>query len=130
MNYLSRVLRWLRGWRHSRGYGVQSPTDYSFLMEVIRGEKSGLYDRIARYSLSPPTIIELNEGTYCEVRSHISKANEGDVVILEMPYGTNGNKLWKKIRDETKVTITFELYYIGILLIVPKRYKKNYIVNY
>lgn len=130
MNYLSRVSRWLCGWRHSRGYGVQSPSDYSFLMEVIKGDKSELYYRIARYSATSPIIMELNEGTYIEAKSHIAKSKEGDVVVLEMPNGTYGNKLWKSIKEETNSTITFEMYYVGIILIEPRRYKKNYVVNY
>ena len=35
MYWVKRWLIWIYRWRHCRGFGVQSPTDYSFIRYVI-----------------------------------------------------------------------------------------------
>ena len=37
---------------------------------------------------------------------------------------------WKKIQEDERARITFDLYDIGIVLFDPKRIKQNYIVNF
>ena len=38
--------------------------------------------------------------------------------------------VWKKIVADDRVTISFDLYYMGIAMTINKRYKHNYIVNF
>ena len=38
--------------------------------------------------------------------------------------------VWKKIVAVDRVTISFDLYYMGIAMTINKRYKHNYIVNF
>ena len=38
--------------------------------------------------------------------------------------------VWKKIVADDRVTISFDLYYMGIAMTIDKRYKHNYIVNF
>ena len=38
--------------------------------------------------------------------------------------------IWDKIIADEKATISFDLYYIGIVMKIDNRYKHNYIVNF
>ena len=57
-----------------------------------------------------------------------NKVDDGTVLIVE---GIRRNKgLWRKIINDERVRVTFDLYYCGIVLFDSKRYKHNYIINF
>mgnify|MGYP007122042827 CR=1 FL=1 len=39
-------------------------------------------------------------------------------------------KAWKKVLNDSRPTVTFDLYYCGIVFFTPKRTRQNYIVNF
>lgn len=65
------------------------------------------------------------------IRSLLNKINDKSVLVLEGIYKNNTSKrLWKEIIINKKTTVTFDLYFCGIIFFDKKRYKQNYIVNF
>ena len=56
------------------------------------------------------------------------KCNDRSIVVIHNICATP--KLWRGIKRHPKVTVTFDLYYCGIVLFDSKRAKQNYIINF
>ena len=52
------------------------------------------------------------------------------VVIQGIKQNKKAKKFWKKVIDDDRVGITFDLYYAGIVFFNKERFKQNYIVNF
>lgn len=63
--------------------------------------------------------------------SLLDKTTTDSLVVVQ---GINRNKktkqFWKRIIDDDRVGITFDLYYAGIVFFDKERFKQNYIVNF
>lgn len=178
MNRIQQAWIWLRRIRHSRGFGIQSPSDYSFVRYVInehwpyyayeslgaadnwRRKKLGrLYFRLANY-LQPSIVIdltgveeyirtacpkakiltqtdELKENTtidlaivpiQTEYQKLFSLCGDKSVVVFENIYEQQA--LWHCIEYSAMTSVTFDLYYCGVVFFDKKRSKQNYIVNF
>jgi len=193
MYKLKRMIVWLRRMHHSRGFGVQSPTDYAFiryvvnehwpyyayeeLLHSVKGvdkktrKLCRLYFRMANWR-QPEVIVDYEpetdayrqymqagcrkarvvngvrttedggwtlalgrmslrgdyEAFWEEVVQHV---NERSVLIVE---GIKRNKtteaFWKKLQEDERTGVTFDLYYCGVLFFNKLRFKQNYIVNF
>ena len=183
---LQRWIIWIYRWRHCRGFGVQSPSDYSFIRYVInehypyyayedlkiampsisplKRKKAELLFRIAnwRQASSCALLIADNEvyrkyihyGCNKTIITGKCKSIDSFVVIsalsaderLLLPMldtmqsdsilviddldNRRSRLIWDKIIADEKATISFDLYYIGIVMKIDNRYKHNYIVNF
>lgn len=170
---------WLCRMGCSRGFGIQSPTDYAFVRYVINEHwpyyaydeldnlannaterKLGrLYLRLANWR--QPSVMLRDEyeawwhagcrkmrltdypqeamgsrGTFQLARITIEDdadlllrhADEESVLVVE---GIHRNtERWRHIKECEQVTITYDLYYCGIVLFDSHRYKHHYRVNF
>lgn len=173
MFLLSYPFIWLSRIFHSRGFGIQSPSDYWIVRYVINEHwPYYLYDKIGEsddwlkrklgrlyFRLSnwrQPKMVEtdgyqeyflagcknlafgpsselirlvVGTGDYkAKLRSVYSKVEDSTVLILE---GINRDKeFWQKVKDDDRTSITFDLYYCGIVFFDKKRHKMNYVINF
>ena len=184
MYWLKRWMIWIYRWRHCRGFGVQSPSDYSFIRYVInehypyyaydelydqlnvdklKKKKAELLFRIANWIQANNATLLLNDDVYrkyihCGCRKTvISSKYECDnsflvisaldidddslsrildnmrhdsLFVIDNIDDKQARWVWKKIVADDRVTISFDLYYMGIAMTINKRYKHNYIVNF
>ena len=172
MNQLKRCLVWLSRIHRCRGFGVQSPTDYSFVRYVVnehwpyyayeqfRGEdwltkKLGfLYFRLSNY-VQPSLMLTDVYQNYWSAGCHktrfssvidkvelsrvdiddtmaleelINKCDRSSILVVE---GIWRNwTLWHQLEKDVRTSITYDLYYCGILFFDKSRYKHNYIINF
>ena len=74
------------------------------------------------------TVDDHMETFYEEVINH---ANEHSIMILEPSSNRKAFcDLWKKILDDDRTGVTFDLYYCGIVFFDKYRPKQNHIVNF
>lgn len=60
----------------------------------------------------------------------MQKTHNGTVFIIEDIYGSRtAREWWKKVRKDSRCTLTYDLYDCGIIYFDKKRYKENYTVN-
>lgn len=189
MYCVKRWLIWIYRWRHCRGFGVQSPTDYSFIRYVINEhypyyaykdlaekfphlnhilrKKAELLFRVANYIQSSSALIlseydvykyyitsgcrktsvgyEFNYGCQDDrnlivvsvsfisedmLKEVVSHLQYGQILVIDDIDTRCGRRLWKDIINNDRTTITFDLYYIGIVMNVVNRYKHDYVVNF
>lgn len=133
--------------RHSYGYGVQSPFAYDFMMKVVRqrGAKFNvtdatmqqsklhrLYFRLEKYWLSntenAPNNHKIARIDIAEdYEKAINSATENTLLVVE---NINKNKktkrLWRKITNDQRTGITFDLYKCGIVFFDLTMHKQNY----
>mgnify|MGYP003493926518 FL=1 len=183
---LQRWIIWIYRWRHCRGFGVQSPSDYSFIRYVInehypyyayedlktampsisplKRKKAELLFRIANWrQASSCTLLLADDEFYpkyihygCNKTQIISKYESNDsfvvisalsaderqllsmldtmqsdsILVIDDLDNRRSRLIWDKIIADEKATISFDLYYIGIVMKIDNRYKHNYIVNF
>ncbi|MGN1228931.1 MAG: hypothetical protein ACI4T5_04660 [Prevotella sp.] len=183
MYWVKKWIIWICRWRHCRGFGVQSPSDYSFIRYVInehypyyaydelrtalpdickfKRKKSELIFRIANYKQAQSATILFADDIYpryllsgCHkttILNHFDRdttlvvasalgiddsldilnhLRHGSLLVIDVIDNSQGRKVWKNIVSDERATITFDLYYMGIVLIFDNRYKQNYIVNF
>ena len=189
MYWLKRWFIWIYRWRHCRGFGVQSPSDYSFIRYVVNEhypyyayddlaskypdlthilrKKSELLFRIANWIQSPSALIFSQHYVYKEYVSAgchktsvrlqsdyscesigqltiasaastpedkfmflVSHLQDGQVLVVDDIDTNQGRKLWRSAISNETATISFDLYYMGIVMNVDNRYKHDYIVNF
>lgn len=59
------------------------------------------------------------------------KAHDGSAFIIEgIKKSRDARSLWREIKIDEGCTLTFDLYYCGIVYFDSKRYKHHYIVNF
>ena len=172
MNQLKRCFVWLSRIHRCRGFGIQSPTDYSFVRYVINEHwpyysykqfsnddwltrKLGLlYFRLSNWVLPKEMLqdeyqrywsagckktrfssdikaVELARVDIADAggwRSLAGKCDSHSVVVVE---GIWRNwDMWHQIVADERVSITFDLYYCGIVFFDKSRFKHNYIINF
>lgn len=182
MYWFEKWIIWIYRWRHCRGFGVQSPSDYSFIRYVInehypyyayaelmdrlgdigklKRKKAELLFRIANWIQSPSIALLIKDDNYhiymhegCRssiIRNQydgdkyvivssfdkdeclflMNNMRDGCLLVIDDLNNWKARQLWKKIVADKRATITFDLYYLGIVMVVDKRYKINYKVNF
>ena len=61
----------------------------------------------------------------------LAKVDEQSVIIIENIHTNKAcRSFWKRVTDDERVRITFDLFDCGIIFFQNRRYKENYIVNF
>ena len=75
--------------------------------------------------------ISINDVSDSIIRTLFSKVFDSTIIVIEdIHWDKSTLRQWKKIITNKKVTISFDLYYCGIIFFDNQRYKQNYIVNF
>ncbi len=173
-NFLKRLIVRIRRIGKSAGFGIQSPTDFWFVNNIIneslpyyayaeldktaqdwQTRKLGrLFLRMANWR-QPLTMPDSKYNEWCKAGCRkttfcnmpesidmavvdiedrerteqiVARCNDNSVVAVENI--CKNKTLWKDLCNSKEATITFDLYYCGILMFDKKRYKHNYTVNF
>lgn len=172
MNQFKRCLVWLSRIHRCRGFGIQSPTDYSFVRYVVNEhwpyyayeqfsnddwltKKLGcLYLRLSNF-VQPSLMLSDSYQHYWSAGCHktvfspninkvelarididdeddfeklLIKCDENSILVVE---GIWRNwALWHQLEADERTSITYDLYYCGILFFDKSRFKHNYIINF
>lgn len=78
-------------------------------------------------------IVRLAPG--CDARGLLKaallKAREGTIIVLEgIKRDPAMRLLWRDVVQNAAGTVTFDLYYCGLVCVKPKLFKRNYMVNF
>lgn len=183
MYWLNKWIIWIYRWRHCRGFGVQSPSDYSFIRYVInehypyyayddlrielpdicklKRKKAELIFRIANFKQAQSATFLFADDIYSRyllsgshkttILNHFDRVTtlvvasalgidesleilnylrHSSLLVIDEIDNSQGRKLWKNIVVDERATITFDLYYMGIVFKFDNRYKQHYIVNF
>ena len=160
-NYSPPFMGGVRGWvflkrlRHCAGFGVQSPTDYAFVREVIYErwpyalyaeleakfygtnwfllKLSQLLLRVSNYAqasrigiIGPlPPVMEAHLKAGCR------KSTIEPIVNCSYPLviATELNEQWHEYISQEHI-ISFDLYYLGIAFYDEKRYSEGHVINF
>lgn len=165
---------------HCRGFGIQSPTDFMFVREVVnehwpyyaytetgkddnwlRKKMGQLYMRLANY-MQPAAIADMlgyeeylhagcRKANISTLHPSPSTLHPAPSTMLLVPADENitqmmaccntssmmviedighHTKVWQRVIEDNRATVTFDLYYCGIAFFNDKRHKQNYIVNF
>lgn len=136
---LRRIIRWINGIGHLQGFGVQSPFAYGFV-SMLHKERHRLDTKDKRESL-----VRLISETYKSSGGDIQVTDIADydttgqalnalppntLLVLKNPYRNKSTYFrWKEIIADRRVTISFDLYHVGVISINKGLSKHNYIVN-
>lgn len=152
-----RIIR-LKRWSRTRGFGVQSPTDYRFVRTVIterdckdedakrhkqkdiEGKKKALYDRLHIYICQKgrtadgvcPILktVSLTSASAQQIKDIVEHIPENSILVAEDIYkNEHTERLWKTIIDNQKARTTYDLFHLGLALFEPKITKMHYCVN-
>ena len=64
-------------------------------------------------------------------RSFFENLHNGMMVVVEGIFEDKASRhFWQLLKEDSKVTITYDLYYAGIAILDNKRYKQHYIINF
>ena len=172
MNKLCQYYVWLKRLRYSRGFGIQSPTDYQYVRYVInehwpyyafteightydslKRKLGQLYFRVAN-ARQPNVIVDwLGYDDYlmaaCPNAQIVRSAAKVELAFLPLNIDYNrlfdlcdehsvvvfqdiwrNQPLWHCIEYDERVSVTFDLYYCGIVFFDRKRSPHNYVVNF
>ena len=172
MNRVTQFCIWLSRLHKSRGFGIQSPTDYAFVRYVVdehwpyyayetlgtndnwlQRKRGLLCFRLANWRQAAVVIDRVGVSDYLkagcrsaritdngnevelailsihdDLKTFVSRCSDTSVVMVSDIY--QDRKRWKQIVADKRITISYDLYYCGILLFDPKRTKQHYIVNF
>ena len=172
MNQVKACMVWLGRILRCRGFGIQSPTDYSFVRYVVNEHwpyyayeqlqdadwlhrKLGrLYFRLANWR-QPSVMISDDYQRYWQAGCHKTQfaphinnvelaritiedqagweallplCNQQSVVVVEGIW--RDWTRWRAIEADARTTVTFDLYYCGIVFFDKNRFKHNYKINF
>ena len=172
MNQLKAWLVWLSRIHRCRGFGIQSPTDYSFVRYVInehwpyyayeqlhsndwlvqklghlyfrlsnwRQPKLMLVDEFQQYwqagcnktvfstNISKVELARVTIEDNDKWEELLTKCDQNSVIVVEGIW-RDWNR-WQMIESDARTSITYNLFYCGIVLFDKTRYKHNYIINF
>ena len=172
MNRLKHCLVWLSRANRCLGFGIQSPTDYSFVRYVINEQwpyyayeqltgddwlkqKLGkLYMRLSNWRQPSAMLqdeylpywqagcrstafstsverVELGRVDICDRKGWenlVALCDDQSVLVVESIW-KDWNR-WNEIIADARTSVTFDLYYCGIVFFDQNRYKQNYKINF
>lgn len=86
---------------------------------------SVLTDAVDLIFLNPSIVDSLLQ------RSLLDNLHNGMMVVVEGIFEDKASRhFWQLLKEDSKVTITYDLYYAGIAVLDNKRYKQHYIINF
>lgn len=155
---LSRYLTFLSRIRHCAGFGVQSPTDYAFVREVIYerwpyakyAELEARFDdtdtfqlklaqlllRVANHAQAPqtgiigtlPPLMEAHLKAGCQ-HSEIIHIEDSEATTYPLVIATELNSQWHEYIQQQHI-IHYDLHYLGIAFRDDKRYSEGHVINF
>lgn len=61
----------------------------------------------------------------------MSQATERTVMVVERIRSDKAAlRQWRRLAEDPRVTVSYDLYYCGVLLFSPRMYKQDYVVNF
>ena len=138
---------WLRRIRHRKGYGVHSPFAYDFIRQVLE-EHDAYYaysvidSRLKwwqrfRYRRHQHLLFRLHNFWTADKDEILVKPakdagqvqmHEGLMLVLTDIH--RYREEWKQVKGNPQVTVTFDLYDIGIAFCLARLNKQDYTVNW
>lgn len=136
---LRRIIRWINGIGHLQGFGVQSPFAYGFV-SMLHKERHSLNKKdktesivrliIKTYEASGKNIQVMDITDYDTTGQALNALSPNTLLVLKNPYRNKSTYFrWKEIIADRRVTISFDLYHVGVVSINKGLSKHNYIVN-
>jgi hypothetical protein len=131
-NYTTALPRW---W-HRHGFGIQSPTDYELIRDVLfenlhyyayeeQGLRTKAERQLYRIRLWHPEVIVIH--SVDEYHEAEKAADSETVMVIEDISGKN-ETLWQYVLNSPHARITFDMRHRGLVLFDTKRIKQNYIL--
>ena len=143
-----RLFVFLKRIRHCAGFGVQSPTDYAFVREVIYERwPYALYAELeAKFHETNWFLLKLSQlllrvsnyaqasrigiiGTLPPVMEAHLKAGCRKSEIRPLLIATELNEDWQAYISQEHI-ISYDLYYLGIAFYDEKRYREEHVINF
>ena len=150
-----RLIIFLKRIRHCAGFGVQSPTDYAFVREVIYERwPYALYTELeTRFRGTDRFLLKLSQlllrvSNYAQasrigiigplppvMEAHLKAGCRKSTIepIVNCPYplviATELNEQWHEYISQEHI-ISFDLYYLGIAFYDEKRYREEHVINF
>lgn len=121
----------LANWQQPR-IACVTITPESYIPYLKAGKLSVMIQRDKISDSALPDMLIASFGTMdmsC-LLSYLDTAKDGDLLIVEDIHRRNDKKSWNQLLCHQNSTIAFDLYYLGIILVQPSRYKERYIVNF
>ena len=146
-NYSPPFMGGVRGWvflkrlRHCAGFGVQSPTDYTFVREVIYERwPYALYAELeAKFYGTNWFLLKLSQ-LLLRVSNYAQASRIGiigplpPVMEAHLKAGCRKSTIepieqWHEYISQEHI-ISFDLYYLGIAFYDEKRYREEHVINF
>lgn len=140
---ISLMLTALPRMAHRHGFGVQSPSDYELVRDVLfesahyyAYKEQGLTShldrqlyRIRNHYKNHDIVIIKETGAEAQQHFHhaMSHATPSTVIIIEHTHNQNAS-LWHSAASDSRTVLTFDMGQRGLILFTPKRIKQNYIL--
>ena len=130
------LLIFLKRIRHCAGFGVQSPTDYAFVREVIyeRWPYAQYAELEAKFYGTSRFLLKLSQ-LLLRVANYAQASRIGiigplpPVMEAHLKAGCRINDDWKAYISQEHI-ISFDLYYLGIAFYDEKRYREEHIISF
>ena len=153
-----KIFIFLKRIRHCAGFGVQSPTDYAFVREVIYERwPYALYTELeARFHGTDSFLLKLSQlllrvSNYAQasrigvignlppvMEAHLKAGCKKSEIVsilstfncpLPLVIATELNEQWQAYISQEHI-ISYDLYYLGIAFYDEKRYSEGHVINF
>lgn len=123
-------------WWHRHGFGVQSPSDYELVRDVLfeplhyyayqdQGLRTPAERQLYRIRLWRPDSRIIHSPQ--EYQSAAALATDDTVMVIEDISGQNEG-IWQQILHDPRARVTFDMRNRGLVLFNSKRIKQNYLL--
>lgn len=78
-------------------------------------------------------VLRICPSAGCEalLEAALQKADDRTLFIIEdIGYNDTAKRMWQKLLESDLTSVSYDLYYLGIVFFDRKRYKANYVVNF
>ncbi len=136
----------------TRGFGVQSPTAYSFLRQVVsescflqrlssEAERASYPRHVSRrerflyrlrHHYPQVEVLEADEWMDSSKRNEVlsSQGTDSVLVFLDVDRDEETVGAWKALLDDDRCVLTFDMVDCGVVFFDKTKYKQHFLVNY